>query len=153
MARIYIAEDDPDVRSILTRSLVDEGHEVQAAKDGRSALDAVLADPPDVLVLDLMMPELDGFAVLEAVRSGTSTRDVRVLVLTARNSESERVEGFEHGADLYLTKPFDHDEFVTSIADLLSATTEQLVQRRQIERDKALLLAQLETVFQDPGLV
>lgn len=153
MARIYIAEDDPDVRSILTRSVVDEGHEVMAAKDGRSALDAVLADPPDVLILDLMMPELDGFAVLDALRSRSGGSSVRVLVLTARNSESERVEGFEHGADMYLTKPFDHGELVAAISELLSSSPEQLAQRRQRERDKALLLAQLETVFQDPGLV
>lgn len=152
MARIYIAEDDADIRSILTQSLLEQGHEVLAAKDGRAALDAVLADPPDVLVLDLMMPLLDGFEVMDQIQARGVRSSTRVLVLSARNSEVERVRGFEHGADLYLTKPFDHAEFVSAVSDLLSCTRGELEAKRQHERDKAALLAQLESVFQVPGV-
>lgn len=152
MARIYIAEDDPDIRSILTHSLLEEGHEVLAAKDGRAALDAVLAEPPDVLVLDLMMPLLDGFEVMDQIQARGVRSSTRILILSARNSEAERVRGFDHGADLYLTKPFDHTEFVTAVGVLLSFSRAELELKRQQEKDKAALLAQLESVFQEPGV-
>lgn len=153
MARIYIAEDDSDIRSILMHSLLEEGHEVLTAKDGRSALDAIVSDPPDVLVLDLMMPELDGFAVLEALYTRGVRDKTRVLILSAKNSEAERVEGFDHGADLYLTKPVDHEEFVAAITHLLESSPEDLQELREQEQRKAALLAQLESVFQEPGIV
>ena len=153
MARIYIAEDDADIRSILMHSLLEEGHEVAAAKDGRSAIDAIVGDPPDVLVLDLMMPELDGFAVLEALYTRGVRDKTRVLILSAKNSEAERVEGFEHGADLYLTKPFEHEEFVAAVTDLLEFSPEDLQELRDQEQRKAALLAQLESLFQEPGIV
>lgn len=152
MARIYIAEDDADIRSILTYSLLEEGHEVLATKDGRATLDAVLADPPDVLVLDLMMPLLDGFEVMDQIQARGVRSSTRILILSARNTEAERVRGFDQGADLYLTKPFDHAEFVAAVADLLSCSRDELEVRRQREKDKAALLAQLESVFQEPGV-
>ncbi len=152
MARIYIAEDDADIRQVLTRSLIEEGHEVLATRDGKAALEAVMEEAPDVLVLDIMMPDLDGFEVLDGLQRSGFRSSTRVMILSARNSERERVEGFEHGADMYLTKPFDHDEFVAAVRDLLDASSEELELRRQHEKDKATLLAQLESVFQEPGI-
>jgi DNA-binding response OmpR family regulator len=149
MAKIYIAEDDADIRTILAHSLTEQGHEVLSATDGETALQAIVHDPPDVLVLDIMMPGLDGFEVLDGLERTGVRKKLRVLILSARNSESERLEGFEHGADLYLTKPFDHDEFVAAVRDLLESSPEELSARRDSERDKALLLAQLESVFNE----
>jgi DNA-binding response OmpR family regulator len=151
MARIYIAEDDADIRTILTQSLLEAGHEVHSGDDGRAALGAILDDPPDLVVLDIMMPELDGFGLLEALDESGSRPDTKVLILSARNTERERVEGFERGADLYLTKPLDHEEFVAAVTALLESTPQELAAKREQEMNKASLLAQLESVFQAPS--
>jgi two-component system response regulator MprA len=151
MARIYIADDDGDIRHLLTFALIEEGHEVLAAKDGAMALEAVIADPPDVLVLDMMMPRLNGFQVLDELTRAGKRETTRVLILTARSSEKDRVEGFDHGADLYLTKPFEPDEFVQAVRDLLESSHDELKLRREAEKDKANLLAQLESAFQSPS--
>lgn len=152
MARICIAEDDADIRSVLRQSLLEVGHDVSVSNDGQSALAAVVAEPPDVLVLDLMMPGLDGFDVLDGLLMHGVRNKTKVLILSARNSERERLEGLEHGADMYLTKPFDHEEFVDAVDQLVNSTPEELARKRESERDKALLLAQLETVFNEPGI-
>lgn len=147
MARIYVADDDADIRNLLVFSLIEEGHEVLAAKDGRLAMDAVIQEVPDLLVLDVMMPNLDGFQVLAALEEAGIRPMVRVLMLTARSSEKNRLEGLEKGADLYLTKPFDPDEFLDVVRELLSSSEDELVARREAERDKASLLAQLDAAF------
>lgn len=147
MARVYVADDDADIRNLLVFSLIEEGHEVLAAKDGQDAVTAIVDDPPDLLVLDVMMPNLDGFQVLSALDEAGVRPIVRVLMLTARAAESDRVEGLERGADLYLTKPFDPDEFVIAVRELLSLTEEDLQERRNEEKERANLLAQLDVAF------
>ena len=147
MARILIAEDDADIRQLVTHTLADEGYEIATAKDGTSALDMMLANPPDLLVLDLMMPGIDGFGVLEAMQESGLKDTTKVLVLTAKGSESDWERGFELGADQYMTKPFDPDEVVDSVKDLLSLSKEELKAKREQELDKAHLLSQLESLF------
>ena len=147
MARIFIADDDPDVRLVMTHALAEEGYEVAVTDEGPSALAAIVADPPDLVILDLMMPGLDAFAVIDAVR--TLTPSPRVMVLSARSSEHLWEQGYEAGADLYLAKPFDSDELTQNVAELLSATSLELAARRQLERDRAHLLSQLEDAFGD----
>jgi DNA-binding response OmpR family regulator len=149
VARIFIADDDPDVRLVMTHALVQEGHEVAVADDGASALEAIVADPPDLVILDLMMPGLDAFAALEAIRNLGLALIPRVMVLSARSSEHLREQGYEAGADLYMAKPFDSDELVQNVAEVLSATSLELAARRQLERDRAHLLSQLEDAFGD----
>ena len=151
MARIYIADDDADIRNLLTFTLIEEGHEVLAAKDGQMAVEAIVNEPPDLLVLDMMMPRLDGLGVLKALDAAGVLDTTKVLVLTARTAERDRVEGFERGADLYLTKPFDPDELVDAVRALLDSTHADLQARREAERDKASLLAQLDAVFEGPN--
>lgn len=148
MARIYIADDDADIRNLLSFTLIEEGHEVLAAKDGQMAVEAIVQDPPDLLVLDMMMPRLDGLGVLKALEAAGVLDTTKVLVLTARTAESDRLEGFERGADLYLTKPFDPDDLIESIRSLLDSTNSDLAARREAERDKASLLAQLDAAFE-----
>lgn len=151
MARIYIADDDADIRNLLTFTLIEEGHEVLAAKDGQMAVEAIVKEPPDLLVLDMMMPRLDGLGVLRALDAAGVLDTTKVLVLTARTAERDRVEGFERGADLYLTKPFDPDALVEAVRSLLDSTHSDLQARREAERDKASLLAQLDAVFEGPN--
>lgn len=150
MARIYIADDDADIRNLITFTLIEEGHEVLAAKDGQMAVEAIVKDPPDLLVLDMMMPRLDGLGVMRALDAAGVLDKTKVLILTAKSAEQDRVEGLERGADQYLTKPFDPDELAESVRALLESTHAELAARREAERDKASLLAQLDAVFQEP---
>ncbi len=148
MTRILIAEDDPAIRSLLSTILVEEGHKVSVAQNGRQALDMLADDPTDVLVLDIMMPQMDGFTVLKELKSSGIKDRVKVLILTAKTSESDWVRGYKLGADTYLTKPFDDDELVNSIEDLLTSSNEELRVRREAELDKARLLSRLESIFE-----
>ena len=112
-----LAEDDRAVRSSLVRALTLEGYDVQAVTNGGEALDALRASPPDVLLLDVSMPVVDGLTVCRVVRA---ERDpVPILMLTARTETSDRVAGLDAGADDYLPKPFDLDELFARIRALL----------------------------------
>jgi DNA-binding response OmpR family regulator len=147
MARILIAEDNAEIRTLVSSILVEEGHKVGVAQNGQQALDMILADAPDVLVLDIMMPQMDGYTVLKEIKSAGSREGMKILILTAKTSETDWVRGYKLGADAYLTKPFDTDELVNGIEDLLSMTKEQLRVRRDQELDKAQLLSRLESLF------
>src|ERR671919_1292503 len=147
MARILIAEDNAEIRTLVSGILVEEGHKVGVANNGQQALDMVLADGPDVLVLDIMMPQMDGYGVLKEIKSAGTREKMKILVLTAKTSETDWVRGYKLGADAYLTKPFDTDELVNGIEDLLGMTKEQLRVRREQELDKAQLLSRLESMF------
>lgn len=115
--RVLVAEDDPAVRSAVTRVLELEGHEVSAVNDGNAALDAILAKPPHAVVMDVMMPFLDGMSVCrELRRRGNKTP---ILLLTARHEVGDRVAGLDAGADDYLVKPFAVEELVARLQALL----------------------------------
>jgi DNA-binding response OmpR family regulator len=147
MARILIAEDNAEIRTLVSGILVEEGHKVGVANNGQQALDMIMADAPDVLVLDIMMPQMDGYGVLKEIKSAGTREAMKILVLTAKTSETDWVRGYKLGADAYLTKPFDTDELVNGIEDLLGMTKEQLRVRREQELDKAQLLSRLESMF------
>ncbi len=147
MARILIAEDNAEIRTLVSSILVEEGHKVGVAQNGQQALDMMQDDAPDVLVLDIMMPQMDGYSVLKELKSSGIKEQMKILILTAKTSESDWVRGYKLGADSYLTKPFDTDELINAIEDLLSSTKEQLRVRREAELDKAQLLSRLESIF------
>ncbi|WPB58804.1 response regulator [Xylophilus sp. GOD-11R] len=111
--RLMLVEDDPGLRAALARTLLRRGFEVREFADGRSALDAWVAEPPDILVLDLSLPGLDGLEVLAGGRKRGLTTPV--LLLTARATVGDRVMGLNAGADDYLPKPFDLDELEARI--------------------------------------
>ncbi|MEA2447286.1 MAG: two-component system, OmpR family, alkaline phosphatase synthesis response regulator PhoP [Actinomycetota bacterium] len=148
MARIHIADDEPDIRQLLTFLLAEEGHEVSVSVDGRAAVEKMLLKPPDLLVLDLMMPDMDGYVVLEEMMDYQTLGSTRVLILTAKGAEQDRQKGFELGADEYLVKPCDEGEFRASVANLLAQSKEELRLRREDLKDKARLLSQLESVVE-----
>ncbi len=119
--RILVVDDDRAVRESLRRSLSFNGYSVALAQDGVEALDLISNDRPDAVVLDVMMPRLDGLEVCRQLRS--TGDDLPILVLTARDSVSERVAGLDAGADDYLPKPFALEELLARMRALLRRTT------------------------------
>ncbi len=115
--RLLVVEDDPQVRAMLTRALRYEGFEVTAAGDGAEAMAALRASPPDLLLLDLLLPDADGVELCGRLRDEGDP--VPILMLTARDTVSDRVAGFEAGADDYLVKPFSTAELVARVRALL----------------------------------
>jgi two-component system response regulator MprA len=118
--RVLVADDERAVRESLRRALVLEGYDVELASGGREALDSVGAGRADVVVLDVLMPDIDGLEVCRRLRHEGDR--VPVLMLTARDAVSDRVEGLEAGADDYLVKPFDLDELIARLRALLRRT-------------------------------
>jgi DNA-binding response OmpR family regulator len=117
--RVLIVEDEPNIRELVSLHLGLEGYFCEGVGDGRNALARVEADRFDLLVLDVMIPGLDGLALCRAVRNGRMNHDVPILMLTARRDESDKVVGLESGADDYLTKPFGVRELVARSRALL----------------------------------
>ena len=118
--RILVVDDEPAVRSAVMRALTLDGYEVAAAEDGPSALGAVQRERPELVVLDVLMPELDGIAVCRRLR-GDGDR-TPILLLTARDAVSDRVAGLDAGADDYLVKPFALEELLARVRALLRRT-------------------------------
>lgn len=117
--RILVVEDDPDIAELVRRYLEKAGFSVETLTSGRDALAAVAARPPDLLVLDLMLPHVDGLEICRSVRAHPATAAIPVIMLTARADESERIVGLELGADDYIAKPFSPNELVARVRALL----------------------------------
>jgi PAS domain S-box-containing protein len=139
-SRVVIADDNADMRDYLQRLLSDAGYAVQALADGQEALAAVRRNPPDLVLSDVMMPDLDGFALLKGIRADPLTTAVPVLLLSARAGEEATVEGLEAGADDYLIKPFTARELLARISANIAlarlrrdAAAREQELRRQIE--------------------
>jgi DNA-binding response OmpR family regulator len=148
MAQILVVDDDPDIRRLLGVLLESEGHNVASAPDGDKALELISTTHPDLIILDVMMPKKDGYTVLKEMKASGIRETTKVLVLTARAAESDWLRGYKLGADQYLTKPFDTDEFLSLVNDLLGMTQDQLKLRRLAELDRAQLLSKLEAIFE-----
>ncbi len=115
-ARILVVDDDDDIRGLVRALLERAGHQVSDARDGRAGLRELYAGSPDLVILDVAMPGLDGWTTLERIRE---VSDVPVLMLTARDAELERVRGLTGGADDYVVKPFGRQELVARVDVLL----------------------------------
>jgi DNA-binding response OmpR family regulator len=168
--RIHVIEDEPQLARHVTSALTRHGHIAKSHHDGAEGLNAVLADAPDLVVLDLNLPTMDGLTILAKLHAAGSPS--RVLILTARGDVEHRVKGLNAGADDYLTKPFSLDELVARVealgrraatptaADLLKVADLQMdVQHRRVTRaGKVVALSPrefdvLQVLMQEPGRV
>lgn len=119
---ILIADDEPDLRELVAYRLKRSGYVVVEAADGREALDLSVKVNPDLAVIDVMMPRLDGYEVTRQLRAQPSTQHLPVILLTARAQEADVNRGFEVGADDFMRKPFNPNELVVRIRAVLSRT-------------------------------
>lgn len=110
--RLLIADDDRDIRDVLSINFELEGFEVLSCGDGMTAERLAVSEHPDVMILDGMMPERDGLDVLASLKAGATTRDIPIILLSARCTDDDIWQGWRTGTDYYVTKPFDIDELV-----------------------------------------
>lgn len=150
MANILVVDDDRDIRQLVSTTLYLHGHDVSQAESGEEAIERVEENMPDLIVLDVMMPGMTGWDVLKELRKRGLKGKTRVLMLTAKTQETDYASGFKLGADEYVTKPFDPDEFALSVSETLMLTPEELKQKRHDELEKANLLSWVESVFEEP---
>jgi len=122
MATVLIVEDDHDIADLMSHALRKAGHETELVASGRDALVRARAQPPDAIVLDLMLPGIDGLQVCRTLRSEAATAAIPIIMVTARGEETDRVAGLDIGADDYLTKPFSPRELVARVKALLRRT-------------------------------
>jgi two-component system phosphate regulon response regulator PhoB len=138
-SRILVVDDEPDLLELVSVSLSEAGYAVETAANAREALDRLRAAPPDLVVLDLMLPDLPGTEVCRYVRSRPELAHALVLMLTAKGEEVDRVVGFELGADDYVTKPFSPRELVLRVRALLRRRAGTAIESSLIERDDVRL--------------
>ncbi|WP_436795881.1 response regulator transcription factor [Actinospongicola halichondriae] len=145
---ILIVDDDPSIRSMLGFLFDDEGFVVREAADGQDALDAIAADPPDAMVLDLMMPRVDGYGVLRERRERQLARDTRIVVLTAKSDPADAVWCWELGADEFVNKPVDPEKLLREVQMLLKRTPGEVRARRREGLAEAKRLDAMEAAFE-----
>src|SRR5262249_38145844 len=136
--RVLVIDDDDDIRGLVAELLQRAGLEVDQAPDGRAGLRAFHQSPADLIVLDVSMPELDGWETLERIRD---LSDVPVIMLTARGAELERVRGLQAGADDYIVKPFGRQELVARVQALLRRARPSGADRQETCADGRITIA------------
>ena len=116
--RVFLAEDEPNIVESLTFLLERAGFDVSAEMNGQSVLDMTLADPPDVMILDVMLPGLDGLEILRRLRADPRCADLPILMLTAKGQREDRETALRSGANQFITKPFSNSEVIASVIRL-----------------------------------
>jgi len=119
--RILIAEDEHHLAESLTFILEREGYDVTTAFDGEAAMQQIWAAAPDLLILDVMLPKINGFDLLKKIRAHDDLKTLRVIILTAKGQRQDREIAMEMGADLFLTKPFSNKDIVKAVGDLVAS--------------------------------
>jgi two-component system, OmpR family, alkaline phosphatase synthesis response regulator PhoP len=122
--RILVADDEAHIARIVQMNLQRRGYDVTTASDGRQAMDSVAESAPDLILLDVMMPHMDGFEVLTQLKADPATRDIPVIMLTARAHDRDIFEGGERGAEVYLTKPVNPGELISHVDRILGTASE-----------------------------
>lgn len=119
MKKILVADDQLEIRTLIMVTLRGSGHETFAATNGKEAVEIAASKLPDLVIMDVMMPEMDGFEATKIIKSAPETKDCKVLMLTAKGQEADKIKGNEAGADAYFTKPFSPLELLQKIDEIL----------------------------------
>ena len=152
--RILVVDDEPDIIALVAYHLARSGYRVSTAATGTEALQAARDEQPALVVLDLMLPELSGFEVLERLRADRALADTPVLMLTARRDEPDRVQGLSLGADDYLVKPFSPQELVLRVRNILRRSRTKTAEKRNvIEIGTVVIDKDAHTVSVDGGVI
>jgi two-component system phosphate regulon response regulator PhoB len=152
--RILVVDDEPDIIALVAYHLARSGYRVSTAATGTEALQAARDEQPALVVLDLMLPELSGFEVLERLRADKALADTPVLMLTARRDEPDRVQGLSLGADDYLVKPFSPQELVLRVRNILRRSRTKTSEKRNVIDMGALIVDKdAHTVTVDGSLI
>jgi signal transduction histidine kinase/DNA-binding response OmpR family regulator len=151
-ARVLLADDNEDMRSYVSR-LLSRSYDVTAVADGQAALESALAAPPDLILSDVMMPRLDGFGLLRALRADERTRSLPIILLSARAGEEAAVAGLDTGADDYLIKPFSARELMARVRTHVELAWQRRASEIELERRVKERTAELETQIKRMGLL
>jgi two-component system phosphate regulon response regulator PhoB len=146
---ILVVEDDEDIQQLLTYNLEAAGFEVQTSPDGPEGIEAAHAEHPNLIILDLMLPGMDGFDVCRELKRDPETSHIPIIMLTARSEEVDRIVGLELGADDYVVKPFSPRELILRVRAVLRRTTVEEQERSIVERDGLLIDMEGHKVFID----
>ncbi|NOZ77610.1 MAG: response regulator [Acidobacteria bacterium] len=119
MKRVFVVDDEPDVVELIETVLELEGYGVESETNGRQALARILKDPPDLVILDLMMPDLDGMELLKLLRAQPQGADVPVVIVSARTGQLDQMGSLQLGANAYICKPFSNRELVAQVEQLI----------------------------------
>jgi CheY-like chemotaxis protein len=125
LGKVLVVDDDEVIRQLIAVNLNLEGFEVVTATDGQDCLDRVLDVMPDVITLDVMMPHLDGWTTAQRLRTDEATRHIKVVLITARAQDDDKLRGKGIGVDAYLTKPFDPAELIQVVRDLAAGAVKK----------------------------
>ena len=141
--RVLVVDDDPDMAAYLARLLESEGHAAETVNNGDAAMVYVMSTPPDLILLDIMMPGTDGFEICARLKADTATAMIPIVLVTALEDQQSRVRGIKAGADDFLSKPVHREELIARVETLkrLHATRRELESRRlaaEVQRKEAL---------------
>ena len=132
LQKILLVEDNPELRNLYELFLTENGFKVITAIDGEDGLEKAKTSSPDLIFLDVMMPKLDGYTVCDQLRGNHDTKEIPIIMLTAKNSLEDKVQGFNAGADDYLTKPFEPQELLVRLKALLRRNKKPVHQDKKI---------------------
>ena len=133
--KILVVDDEPDVLLLCRVNLQSEGHEVLEAPDGEAGFERAVSARPDLIVLDVMLPRKDGFTILEMLKAEPTTRDIPVVLLTAKTRTEDKIRGWSAGAADYVTKPFSPGSLSDAVRRLMLLTPEEREARRREKLD------------------
>ena len=117
--RVLIVDDEPNISMAIEFLMSDAGYITATAANGREAMEKIADFQPHVVILDVMMPEMDGFETARAIRQNDALADIQIIFLTAKGTDRDRTTGYGSGADLYLTKPFDNHELLSMVEEIV----------------------------------
>lgn len=144
--KILAVDDEKHIVRLVQINLQKAGYDVSIASNGREALESVASNRPDLIVMDVMMPEMDGFAALQKLKDNPETKDIPVIMLTAKAQDADVFKGWQSGADLYLTKPFNPSELITFVQRIFESQSEK-GESFDIKEDDVFSLEELDKTF------